>query len=67
MKKIIIVLLVAMLFTVSGAFAQQHDTDRQPIIDMHMHTYQWNRYGGDPPPPIIFPVKYRLHVLILKP
>jgi len=23
---------------------------RLPIIDMHMHTFQWNRYG-DPPPP----------------
>ena len=50
MKKLIIVLLVAMLCSVSEAFAQQQETNRQPIIDMHMHTYQWNRYG-DPPPP----------------
>lgn len=50
MKKITIVLLVAMLFTVSGTFAQQSDNNRPPIIDIHMHTYQWNRYG-DPPPP----------------
>lgn len=50
MKKIIIVLLITMLFFMSGVFAQQHDANRQPIIDMHMHTYQWNRYG-DPPPP----------------
>ncbi len=50
MKNVIVVLLVAMLFSVNGAFAQQPDTDHQPIIDIHMHTYQWNRYG-DPPPP----------------
>lgn len=29
-----------------GLNGQQHP----PIIDMHMHTFQWNRYG-DPPPP----------------
>jgi hypothetical protein len=38
-----------MLLYVNEGIAQQ-ENNKQPIIDAHMHTYQWNRYG-DPPPP----------------
>ena len=41
---------VVLLFLFSIAFSQQEEAKRPPIIDMHMHMYQWNRYG-DPPPP----------------
>ncbi len=49
MKKIF-TLLFLLIFMPSGIlFAQHHNIGQLPIIDMHMHTYQWNRYG-DPPP-----------------
>lgn len=41
---------VILIFMLSTGFTLPSDMERPPVIDMHMHTYQWNRYG-DPPPP----------------
>ena len=50
MLKINLALVLLFLFSVNEGVTQQQTDKREPIIDMHMHTYQWNRYG-DPPPP----------------
>ena len=50
MKKNVLLSLVFIFCTFSVCFAGQKNTKHHPIIDMHMHTFQWNRYG-DPPPP----------------
>jgi predicted TIM-barrel fold metal-dependent hydrolase len=61
MKKFIQILTLA-IFTVSLTVAcslqQNLEPDSQnpepfPIIDMHMHTYQWNKYGDPPQPNLI--------------
>jgi predicted TIM-barrel fold metal-dependent hydrolase len=61
MKKFIQILTIA-IFTVSLTVAcslqQNLESDSQnpepfPIIDMHMHTYQWNKYGDPPQPNLI--------------
>jgi hypothetical protein len=60
MKKTILILsLVTFLlpFTVSCTIQQlnpsSQSTEPFPIIDMHMHTFQWNKYGDPPPPNLI--------------
>ena len=56
MKKIILLCLVSIFLTFNVSYANQEtskpnqqNTKAYPIIDMHMHIFQWNRYG-DPPP-----------------
>ena len=56
MKKIIFLCLVSVFLTFNVSYANQEtsqsnqqNTKATPIIDMHMHVFQWNRYG-DPPP-----------------
>ena len=61
MKKTILILsLVTFLlpFTVSCTIQQalnpsSQSTEPFPIIDMHMHMYQWDKYGDPPPPNLI--------------
>jgi uncharacterized protein len=62
MKKTILILsLITFLltFTTSCTTIQQalipssQSTEPFPIIDMHMHTYQWNKYGDPPQPNLI--------------
>jgi predicted TIM-barrel fold metal-dependent hydrolase len=61
MKKSILLLILAILvLTSSGACsllpdseAVAQNTEPYPIIDMHMHTYQWNKYGDPPQPNLI--------------
>ena len=60
MKKPIHISLVTffLTFTVSCANLQSLDpssqnTEPYPIIDIHMHTYQWNKYGDPPQPNLI--------------
>jgi len=45
-------LIAALLaaFVLSSCF---NDTRTGPIIDMHMHMYQWNKYGDPPEPNLI--------------
>ena len=60
MKKIIFLCLVSIFLTFNVSYANQEtskpnqqETKAYPIIDMHMHTFQWNRYGDPPPPNLI--------------
>jgi uncharacterized protein len=59
-KKILILSLV--IFTLAFAVACSYQKKSNPasespepfpIIDMHMHTYQWNKYGDPPQPNLI--------------
>ena len=60
-KTILILSLVTFLlvFTVSCTIIQQalnpspQDTEPFPIIDMHMHMFEWNKYGDPPQPNLI--------------
>jgi len=60
MKKIIFLSIVILALALNAAcsFQQNSNPDPQntepyPIIDMHMHTYQWNKYGDPPQPNLI--------------
>ena len=60
MKETILISLVTLFltFTVSCANLQtlnpsSQNTEPYPIIDIHMHTYQWNKYGDPPQPNLI--------------
>ena len=62
MKKtmLILSLVVSILGFVAGCSSYQRTSepasqsaDPFPIIDMHMHTYQWNKYGEPPQPNLI--------------
>jgi uncharacterized protein len=61
MKKPILNLVLAILvFASTGACsllpnseAPIQNPEPYPIIDMHMHTYQWNKYGDPPQPNLI--------------
>jgi predicted TIM-barrel fold metal-dependent hydrolase len=60
MKKWILISLVTLFltFTVSCANLQSlnpssQNTEPYPIIDIHMHAYQWNKYGDPPQPNLI--------------
>ena len=60
MKKAVLISLVTffLTFTVSCANLQtlnpsSQNTEPYPIIDIHMHTYQWNKYGDPPQPNLI--------------
>jgi len=60
MKKNILMFLASffLLFSVSCANPKTAKPDRNnrkayPIIDMHMHSFQWNVYGDPPPPNLI--------------
>jgi predicted TIM-barrel fold metal-dependent hydrolase len=59
-KKIILLSLMPffLIFNVSCANQDTSKPNRQnaksqPIIDMHMHTFEWNTYGDPPPPNLI--------------
>ena len=61
MKKTILILSLAVLVLVStgacsllpSSEAAVQSAEPFPIIDMHMHTYQWNKYGDPPQPNLI--------------
>jgi len=59
MKKVILLCLVSILLTFNVSYANQETSKpnqqdaKYPIIDMHMHIFQWNRYGDPPPPNLI--------------
>jgi len=60
MKKIILFSIIIALCSFTLSFAGEREaesnhkrTDSQPIIDMHMHTFQWDIYGNPPPPNLI--------------
>lgn len=61
MKKTILILSLAVLVMVStgacsllpSSDATAQNLEPYPIIDMHMHTYQWNKYGDPPQPNLI--------------
>lgn len=60
MKKIIHIFLASFFITfiVSCANEKTSKPNRQntksyPIIDIHMHAFQWNKYGDPPPPNLI--------------
>ena len=61
MKKVMLILLLATIFlTFANSCTSQQSsnpssqsTEPFPIIDMHMHTFQWNKYGEPPPPNLI--------------
>ena len=59
MKKFILLCLVSILLTFNVSDANQETSKpnqqdaKYPIIDMHMHIFQWNRYGDPPPPNLI--------------
>jgi predicted TIM-barrel fold metal-dependent hydrolase len=59
-KTIIIFTLVLCILTLTGACSYLPSSESAiqssepfPIIDMHMHTYQWNKYGDPPQPNLI--------------
>ncbi len=51
MKKTILILSLVTFFLPFIVSCQS--TVPFPIIDMHMHTFQWNKYGDPPPPNLI--------------
>ena len=61
MKNTILILSLAILVLVStgacsllpSSEAAAQSKEPFPIIDMHMHTYQWNKYGDPPQPNLI--------------
>jgi predicted TIM-barrel fold metal-dependent hydrolase len=60
MKKNILISLVTFFLTLTVSCANlqtlnpsSQDTEPYPIIDIHMHTYQWNKYGDPPQPNLI--------------
>jgi len=61
MKKTILILSLAVLVLIStgacsslpSSEAAAQSAEPYPIIDMHMHTYQWNKYGDPPQPNLI--------------
>ena len=59
-KTMLILFLVVLVLTLTGACsllpsseAAAQSPEPYPIIDMHMHTYQWNKYGDPPQPNLI--------------
>ena len=60
MKKIILLCLGSVFLTFNVSCANQEtskpdlqNTKSYPIIDIHMHTFQWNIYGNPPPTNLI--------------
>lgn len=60
MKKIILLSLVSIFLTFIASCSMQKspkshtkNTKPYPIIDVHMHTFEWNKYGDPPPPNLI--------------
>ena len=61
MKNTILILSLAVLVLAStgacsllpSSEAAAQSAEPYPIIDMHMHTYQWNKYGDPPQPNLI--------------
>ena len=51
MKKTILILSLVTICLSFSVFCQS--TEPFPIIDIHMHTFQWNKYGDPPPPNLI--------------
>ena len=52
MKKTILILSLVAFF-LSFIVSCKKSSKPFPIIDMHMHTFQWNKYGDPPPPNLI--------------
>ena len=52
MKKTILILSLVTFF-LSFIVSCEKSSEPFPIIDMHMHTFQWNKYGDPPPPNLI--------------
>jgi hypothetical protein len=44
---------IAFYLTQKSPESHPQNTEPYPIIDMHMHTFQWNKYGDPPPPNLI--------------
>ena len=60
MKKIIHIFLASFFITFIVSCANEktfkpnlQNTKSDPIIDIHMHAFQWNKYGDPPPPNLI--------------
>ena len=60
MKKIIHIFLASFFITFIVSCANEktskpnlQNTKSHPIIDIHMHAFQWNKYGDPPPPNLI--------------
>ena len=60
MKKFIHIFLASFLLTFIVSCANEktskpnlQNTKSYPIIDIHMHAFQWNKYGDPPPPNLI--------------
>jgi hypothetical protein len=60
MKKIIHIFLASFFITFIVSCATEktskpnlQNTKSYPIIDIHMHAFQWNKYGDPPPPNLI--------------
>ena len=60
MKKIIHIFLASFFITFIVSCANEktfkpnlQNTKSYPIIDIHMHAFQWNKYGDPPPPNLI--------------
>lgn len=60
MKKIIHIFLASFFLTFIVSCANEktskpnlQNTKSYPIIDIHMHAFQWNKYGDPPPPNLI--------------
>ncbi len=60
MKKIIHIFLASFFLTFIVSCANEktskpnlQNTKSYPIIDIHMHAFQWNKYGNPPPPNLI--------------
>jgi hypothetical protein len=60
MKKIIHIFLASFFITFIVSCANKktskpnlQNTKSYPIIDIHMHAFQWNKYGDPPPPNLI--------------
>jgi predicted TIM-barrel fold metal-dependent hydrolase len=59
MKKNILIFLASFFLTFIVSCEKKaskpnlENTRSQPIIDVHMHTFQWNKYGDPPPPNLI--------------
>ena len=51
MKKTVFLVSLAAFFL--SFIVSCQSTKPFPIVDIHMHTFQWNKYGDPPPPNLI--------------
>jgi predicted TIM-barrel fold metal-dependent hydrolase len=50
---VVIVMFAGACSILPSSELANESTEPYPIIDMHMHTYQWNKYGDPPQPNLI--------------